>query len=160
MRTREERRQDAWWWIVGAVILVVVLLALLEDVRCTPALRGLFVALGGGYLAVEVTLRALYRYQGLTAKPMRAANEPRRVPPWLTGVIERGFFTVLVAYDVSGAATAMMAWMGLKLATNWNRVGNTQSPELWSAWAFSALIGGIVSLLFAVLGGFIWGGKL
>ena len=43
------------------------------------------------------------------------------VPSWLTGTIERLFFTTAVAFELSGVATAMMAWMGVKLAANWNR---------------------------------------
>jgi len=76
--------------------------------------------------------------------------------------MERLFFTVVVAFDVSGAAIAMIGWITLKLATNWNRPG-TQSQEQWSkwsAWAFSALIGGLVSMLFALLGGLGWRGRL
>src|ERR1700744_1590585 len=44
----------------------------------------------------------------------------RRVRPWITGYIERFFFTLLVAYSANGFPTAMIAWLGLKIATNWN----------------------------------------
>jgi len=41
--------------------------------------------------------------------------------PWVTGITERLFFTVAVAFELSGVATAMMGWMAIKLAANWNR---------------------------------------
>ena len=127
--------------------------------QVTNAIAGLTLSLVGGYVVVRGVLWALRKYQGLAEKPERSAGEPRRVPPWLTGVMERLFFTVVVAFDISGAAIAMIGWITLKLATNWNRPG-TQSQERWSAWAFSALIGGLVSMLFALLGGLGWRGKL
>ena len=71
------------------------------------------------------------------------------VSPSLTGLIERLFFTVIVAFDISGTATAMMGWLGVKMASNWNR---TALPD---PGAFSALLGGLVSLFFALVGGLV-----
>jgi hypothetical protein len=47
----------------------------------------------------------------------------RRIPPDLTGTLERILFTLLIAFDISGTATAMIAWTGAKMLANWN------SPE-------------------------------
>jgi hypothetical protein len=127
----------------------------------TNALAGLALSRLGGGIFAHVILWALRKYQGLGEKPKRSEGEPNRVPPWLTGVTERLFFTIIVAFDISGAATAMIGWITLKLVSNWNRT-SPQSPEheQWSAWAFSALIGGLVSMLFALLGGLVCSGKL
>ena len=73
------------------------------------------------------------------------------IPPGLTGVIERLFFTVAVAFELSGVATAMMAWIAIKLAADWNRPSTT--PD--TAGTLSAALGGLVSMLFAVTGGLI-----
>ena len=53
----------------------------------------------------------------------------------------------------------MMGWLALKLATNWNR----KDMELNSKarpFAFTALLAGLVSMLFAALGGMVCRGSL
>jgi hypothetical protein len=59
----------------------------------------------------------------------------------------------VVAFDVSGATTAMMAWLALKMLTHWNRPGDNKIPY---AGAFTALLAGLISMLFALLGGLLW----
>ena len=39
----------------------------------------------------------------------------RAMPGWLMGLSERLFFTLIIAFDVSGAAIAMIGWMTLKM---------------------------------------------
>lgn len=78
------------------------------------------------------------------------------VPPPLTGSLERLFFTILVGLNVPGFPIAMMAWLAVKMATNWNRPTPTGGePRDVRLWSFSGLLGGLVSMLFALLGGFI-----
>ena len=81
------------------------------------------------------------------------------IPAWLTGIVERLFFTVLVGLEVSGAPAAMIGGLALKLATDWN---HPDWKEKTSAreFAVSALLGGLVSMLFALIGGLICAGKL
>ena len=76
----------------------------------------------------------------------------KRVPPWLTGAIERLFFTVLVGANVDGFPTAMIGWLALKLATNWNHK-DVEKETNGRAFAFSALLAGIVSMLCSLVGG-------
>lgn len=76
----------------------------------------------------------------------------KRVPPWLTGGLERLFFTLLVAFDVSGTPTAMIGWLALKLATNWNRPDYEDKVKARS-FAFSGLVAGLLSMFLALLGG-------
>jgi len=85
-----------------------------------------------------------------------------RIPPDMTGTLERIFFTLMVAFDISGTATAMIAWMALKMTAHWN------SPEAAKMGSgdreivtrrFSALITGMVSLTIAVIGGLTWKGR-
>jgi len=119
---------------------------------------GLFVSLIVGHFVVGLFLSRLRRKLGLGEKPRTHDIAIARVPPWLTGAIERLFFTVLVGSNVSGVPTAMIGWLALKLATNWNRPG---SPDVSTtrAFALSALLAGLLSMLFALWGGFICAGQ-
>ena len=76
-----------------------------------------------------------------------------RVPAWITGSVERIFFTFIILLNISGAAPAMMAWISAKLLINWN--SNQIDDDNKTAWAFRAGLSGLVSMLFAVLGGCI-----
>jgi len=78
-----------------------------------------------------------------------------RMPSWAVGLIERLFFTLAVAFDVSGSATAMMAWIAIKMAARWNRLGKPDAPG-----ALSIAIGGLVSMFFALTGGAICRGLI
>ena len=68
----------------------------------------------------------------------------------LTGTIERAVFTLLVAYNVSGTAVAMIVWLGLKTAIGWDEQLKTPPGRLHT---FHRLFTGLVSLLFALMGG-------
>lgn len=112
---------------------------------------GLGFSLVVGHFAVELFLRQLRKYMALGEKP--ALPDPlKRVPPWLTGGLERLFFTFLVAFGVSGTPAAMVGWLALKLATNWNHPDFKDSAQA-RAFAFSGLVAGLLSMLMAFLGG-------
>jgi hypothetical protein len=81
---------------------------------------------------------------------------PGAVPAWVTPAVERVFFAVVVGADVSGAATAMMTWLAVKMLTHWNRPGD----NLPYVQAFSALLGGLISMFFAMLAGLLWRARL
>ena len=117
-----------------------------------------------GGLFVEILRRILYAY--LTIE--KPNPDSLRVPPWLTGVVERLVFTFFVGYGMNGTATAMMAWIGFKMLTNWNRPdADTRRRQIKfppikerqdnarqvRAGAFIALLLGLMSMLFALLGG-------
>lgn len=40
---------------------------------------------------------------------------------WMIGMVERFFITTIAFYDVKSAVTFSIAWIGLKLATGWNK---------------------------------------
>src|SRR5215472_8427682 len=84
-------------------------------------------------------------------------SQAKRVPPRLTGVVERLVFALFVAFDLSGAVPAMMGWLAIKLASNWNRK-DIESHANTRAFTFSALLAGLISMLFAALGGLISNG--
>lgn len=80
------------------------------------------------------------------------------VPAWLIGLAEGVFFTTVVAFEIGGAAVAMMGWLTVKMLSGWNR-GDSNFPKPYQehqkGMAFTALFGGLISLLFATIGGLI-----
>ena len=76
--------------------------------------------------------------------------------PSITGSIERLFFTILVAFDVSGTATAMMVWVSVKMAANWLIVIKDEKEQWKRQMAFSGLLGTMISLFIALIGGLIF----
>jgi hypothetical protein len=115
---------------------------------------GLLVSLALGHVVVAFFLSQLRRKLGLGGKPRTHDISVARVPPWLTGTLERLFFTVLIGSNVSGVPTAMVGWLALKFATNWNRAGSSELSTT-RAFAMSALLAGLLSMLFATWGGLI-----
>ncbi len=110
-----------------------------------------------GALTTWAFLTALRRYLRLE-KDSEGNGDSRPVPPWLTGVLERAFFSVIVALNTSGAAIAMIGWLTLKMVTNWNRPGGSRDVQQIRG-AFSALLAGLVPMLFAAVGGVICRGS-
>ena len=74
-------------------------------------IAGLVFSAIGGAIGTGFFLYALRGAMSLGAKPKPSVP---RVPPWVTGIVERVVFCTLVGLDVPGAATAMMAWLALK----------------------------------------------
>lgn len=109
-------------WIVGLVITTLV-----------------------GHFVLVAFLDWLRGRSGLEKKTLRG------VPAGITGITERIFFASLVAVDASGYSTAMMGWLALKLATNWNHPDRKDDDR--RVWAFSALVAGLLSMLVAFFGG-------
>ena len=91
---------------------------------------------------------------------LRPPKQSVGVPGWLTGGVERLVFTILVGFDAgistASMATAMLAWLALKMASNWNRADQTAPTT--RRYAFTALLAGLLSMLFAFYGGWICAG--
>ncbi len=83
--------------------------------------------------------------------------EPATNPlsPGLQGVFERLFFTTVIAFDVSGAAVAMMAWFAVKMITNLNRAGDLPPKPITRLRALTGLQGALVSMTLALVGGLV-----
>jgi hypothetical protein len=106
---------------------------------------GLVVAVVGGYIVTEISLWLIRLRIG--RKPKRG----KRVWPWLTGCIERLAFATFIGLGISGIAPGMMGWLALKFATHWNR--NAKPSDNDTNQAFAALLAGLISMLFAAIGG-------
>jgi hypothetical protein len=124
-------------------------------------MAGLTFSLMVGAVVVPTFQRGLEFRVGL---PRR--DEGVRIPPSLTGHIERLLFTLIVAFEISGAAPAMITWVAVKMAANWNSAeaqsetgGKPNAREILNR-RFSALLTSAVSLLVALIGGVIALGKV
>ena len=97
-------------------------------------------------------------YFGIDFYPPIDPSE-RQVPPLIAGTAERLFFTFIVAFNVSGAAIAMVGWITLKLITSRpyreKRAEEEGAPPL--AFEFAGLLGNLSSMFFALVGGLICG---
>lgn len=121
---------DITWWLIGLGVSVII-----------------------GGVVTWLFIIGLERYLRVQ-KEAETEGDLRSIPSWLTGAIERLFFTVAVALNLSGTATAMIGWLTLKMVTNWNRPGGERDAKHIRG-AFIALLAGLVSMLFAAIGGYI-----
>lgn len=121
-------------------------------------ITGITFSLVIGHMVTWLFLQGLRHALRLGEKPL-LANGGKRVPAWLTGVTERLFFTVLIGVNVTGAPAAMVGWLALKLATNWNHPDWKDKADA-RTFALSALLAGLVSMIFALIGGLICAGEL
>lgn len=84
---------------------------------------------------------------------------PPRVPPEVTGIVERYLAFSVVALDLDSAGTILVAWMGAKLAANWQRQAMRKGSESYNRTMIThtmiALISGTISIALGALGGLI-----
>jgi hypothetical protein len=73
----------------------------------------------------------------------------------LAGFLERTFFIIVIFYDGANAASAMITWLFLKMATGWNLLSNNEPTH--RKLAFCSLHAGLISMLCALVGGLIIG---
>ncbi len=125
---------------------------------------GIF-ALGIGWLCTGLFLKGIRSHIKNKATERDEAGlyedimTPLDVPSWLIGIMERTFFVILVTFDLSATAVAMIAWLTVKMLYNWNILTEEKNITIRSL-AFSALLGNIVSMLFALIGGLICRGSI
>lgn len=75
------------------------------------------------------------------------------------GIVERAFFTVAVAFEVSAVGPAMIGWVAAKMAAGWNR-NDEDGEESTKDRRFQALRGNLISMGMAVVGGLIANGTV
>lgn len=126
-------------------------------------MAGLFVSLVIGQLLTRISLEWIRgkikekakQVDNIEDKDFEEFYGIEYFSPSVTGTIERLFFTILVGFNVSGTATAMIAWMTVKMATNWLLVIKDENVAWKRHVAFSALLGTMISLFIALIGGLI-----
>lgn len=114
---------------------------------------GLFVSLVIGSIVTRLFLHIVRKRIGYV-KPNYAL-----VPYWVLGLVEGVFFTVAVAFNLPGVVIAMIAWMVAKMAAHWGSAESEVQPNI-AAVRFSALLGSMISLFFAMIGGLICSGRI
>ena len=118
---------------------------------------GLSVALILGDLVPRVAVWAMRRHINFT--------EPKYpgISVLVTGTVERLFFVVAVAFNLSGVIVAMIGWIGVKMAAHWGArtvASEQQAADSIYAIRISALLAGILSLFCAMVGGLICAGAI
>jgi len=117
-----------------------------------------------GTICTSVAWKAFHSFFESTAKSKKWKvkwKQAERIPrqPYIIGILERVFFTVMVAFNISGVGTAILTWMLIKMLTGWNRIAG--HGETWRRMlAFTGLLSSMISLFFAVIGGLIVNGSI
>lgn len=70
---------------------------------------------------------------------------------WKVGTFERAFFTLGIAAGMPGVLTAMILWIAAKMAAHWG--DRTEKVHDLEALRLTALMGSLVSMMFALIGG-------
>jgi len=121
---------------------------------------GLIVSLGIGWAVVSGFNCCLKSKLGREPKP------DKRIPPGVTGTVERLIFMGLTIIQPIVALPSMGVWLTLKMAANWNKDIPTEAPKEdrkaviaeklnWNSHAFLGLLTGLLSMAFAGAGGML-----
>ena len=115
---------------------------------------GFSISLGLGHLLTPIFLKQIRE------DLFKKLNKRYEIPnygslDWLVGLLQRFFFTIIVAFDVGGAAVAMISWILVKMATNWHIIARSKDEPLVRGVALSSLMGSLISLSFALVGGLV-----
>ena len=118
-------------------------------------LTGLSVSCILGHFVVKLFLNWLSDQLDLPRDRNPNPNEPSvQTNPVITGVFERIFFTIVVAADIPAYLPSMMAWLGLKLAANWQSREIAKDRDRTN-YKFSALLAGFLSMLISLSAGLV-----
>ena len=101
-------------------------------------------------------------YYARRVKKLIGDEDPnyRILIPLSIGVVESLFFTIGVAFNLSGVMIGMVAWMGAKMAAHWGKESQEHQVSNIVTVRFLVLVGTMLSLLFAMIGGLICAGRL
>jgi biotin transporter BioY len=118
---------------------------------------GISIVIGG--LVTPLVTTALHAF---VAKLPRSPDAPEATRitwmPAVVGVVERTLYTLLVGYNVSGAAGFIGAWITIKAVGGWARWSQDRSD--WARALFTTgLLGSAISALFGVWSGLLIASK-
>ena len=114
---------------------------------------GLAFSLGLGHLITDLFVSKMWKREG-------NEKHKNKVMAFWTGTIERLFFTLLVGFEMSGIPTVMVAWIIFKVAPDWERLKKETMAEELKGPAFVRLLGNVISMIFALVGGLICQGEI
>ena len=111
-------------------------------------LLGFSFSIAGGHLVVEQCWHFSKKYL-----IKDSTSDDEGIPPRVVGLVERVFFTFAAAIDPAITIPAMIGWIGVKLATGWQRVPEKEPSHAVGALRAAGL--GLISMAFALAGGLI-----
>ena len=115
-------------------ILCVLLIILLCEVVCVP-----------------LSFAGFWMFKRIMLTNENAANLQ---PEILVGLLERIFVATAIAFNISGAATAMIAWTALKAQSKWQVfTAKPVEKEQGAAKLYVSLLGSMFSMCLAMLVG-------
>lgn len=115
---------------------------------------GLSVALVLGGIVTQVYARRVRQLVGDQDPHYRISI------PIALGAAENLFFTLAVAFNLSGLVIGMVAWMAAKMAAHWGKAIQEHRIKKIETVRFMVLMGTMLSLLFSMIGGLICAGRI
>jgi hypothetical protein len=111
---------------------------------------GLFVvSCGMGHLIIKYGLRFLRVY----VAGQKSLGQ-RGVPGPVIGIVERFFFTPVVAFSGVWAVGVMIPWIVVKMKITWDKENRPLKDDLL-LFRTTSLLGNLASMIFALVGGLI-----
>lgn len=114
---------------------------------------GLAFSLVLGHLLTDLFVSRMWKQLG-------DEKHKNKIMAFWTGTLERLFFTLLVAFETSGVPAVMVAWIIFKVAPDWDKLKKETTGEDQKGPAFTRLLGNVLSMLFALVGGLICRGQI
>jgi hypothetical protein len=108
-----------------------------------------------GHFIVGEFRRRLSIHLGLREDRNFPEPTAKKTPAWITGYLERFLFTVAVAANMAGVLPAMITWLVVKLAANWQLREDIPEQRKKANYKFSALLAGLLSMIIALVSGLL-----
>lgn len=116
---------------------------------------GFLVSLLLGTIVSTIFIKLIRHFKDLKNIEKDKLDSKHRIGGFFIGIIERIFFTVCTAFNLSGLVIGIIGWLTIKMASNHNLLNGQERTSESRNLALSALLGGLISMLFAILGGLI-----
>ena len=142
-------------WLSAGVIFIILCLSWIGGIRWFIGL-GLWSVLLGSVVTrlIQIGLRKYAALYGITSLEFEMTDFQKarhKFQPILTGISERAFFTVLIAFQTPAIAAGLFLWITVKMISGWNRY--TPDSLASRVRSFNALVMNLLSLIFPVFGG-------
>jgi len=109
----------------GVFVIILCLSAIFGGTKWLIGLGVIAVWLGHYITSfLQWGLRKYAESYGITSSVFKIENFQKKrhtFQPFLVGVLERTFFTILIAFEVSAIGAALILWITVKMIAGWNR---------------------------------------